>query len=133
MTQMTLAAANSFLTSAVAKARLADERVSVSVVDARGDLVAFVRLDGAEFYTADLAIGKAIVAATFGEASGAWEARGESLLAQAVNETQRGRMVFVQGAMPIRLGDGVLIGAIGVSGAASAVDEEIAAAGAAVA
>src|SRR5215212_4249169 len=54
-------------------ARAAADKINVKlscvVVDSRGDLVAVTRMDGARFYTTDVARGKALTSALFGQPS----------------------------------------------------------------
>ncbi|MEW6160515.1 MAG: heme-binding protein, partial [Verrucomicrobiota bacterium] len=98
-------------------------------VDDAGHLLYFVRLDGTFTGSPNIAIGKARTAALFKKATGDFE-----------NIVNKGRFSMtalppdftpLQGGVPIKHGDEV-IGAIGVSGAQSAAqDEEIARAGAA--
>lgn len=99
---------------------------AIAVVDAGGHLVALRRLDGSFPAAAAIAIGKARTSALF--------RRPSRLLEDAVNQ---GRVAMttlaavtdftpLQGGVPVAR-DGEIIGAIGVSGAASAAqDEEIA-------
>jgi glc operon protein GlcG len=102
--------------------------VSISVVDGRGDLVALLRLDGAPWYTAFVSRGKAAAAAAFGVRSGDLALRSESPAIRALALHGDG-IIPQQGAVPIQLGEHI-VGAVGVSGATSQVDEEIATAGA---
>ena len=44
--------------------------LSCAVVDSRGALVALARMDGARYFTADVAVGKARASAAFGAPSG---------------------------------------------------------------
>jgi uncharacterized protein GlcG (DUF336 family) len=122
--------AEKMLNAAKAKAAEMGAAVSIAVVDNRGDVVALAKLDGARYFTPDIARGKAIVSATVGQASAALAEMGSSPIFQTINGMNQGRMIFHQGAVPVTK-DGKLIGAVGVSGAASTVDEEIASAGAA--
>jgi uncharacterized protein GlcG (DUF336 family) len=59
--------------AALAAAQEAAEAVGVSlscaVVDSRGDMIAMARMDGARFYTTDVARGKARMSALFGQPS----------------------------------------------------------------
>ncbi|MGE0704256.1 MAG: heme-binding protein [Vicinamibacterales bacterium] len=104
--------------------------VSIAVVDPRGDLVALARMDGARYFTADIARGKAMASASFGAPSGAFAEHAGSPIFKAINDSNLGRMVFHQGGVPILQG-GTLSGGVGVSGASSQQDEEVAKAGAA--
>jgi uncharacterized protein GlcG (DUF336 family) len=127
---MNLDEAERMLGAAKAKASEMGVAVSIAVVDNRGDVVALARLDGARYFTADIARGKAIVSATVGQTSAALAEMGSSPIFQRINGMNQNRMIFHQGAVPVTQ-DGKLIGAIGVSGASSTQDEEIASAGAA--
>lgn len=113
--------------AALAAAQEAAEALGVSlscaVVDSRGDLIALARMDGARFYTTDVARGKARMSAVFGQPSGAMADFGNSPAFQSFNETIPGPLYAFQGALPI-MRSGELIGAMGCSGAASQVDED---------
>ena len=98
-------------------------RLSCAVVDSRGDMIAMARMDGARFYTTDVARGKARMSAMFGQPSGDMADFGNSLAFQSFNETIPGPLYAFQGALPI-MRSGELIGAMGCSGAASQVDED---------
>ena len=97
--------------------------LSCAVVDSRGDMIAMARMDGARFYTTDVARGKARISAMFGQPSGAMADFGNSPAFQSFNETMSGPLYAFQGALPI-MKNGELIGAMGCSGAASQVDED---------
>ena len=99
--------------------------LSCAVVDSRGDMIAMARMDGARFYTTDVARGKARISAMFGQPSGAMADFGNSPAFQSFNETMSGPLYAFQGALPI-MKNGELIGAMGCSGAASQVDEDAA-------
>ena len=102
---------------------------SIAVVDAGGHLMAFVRMTGAAFHSRDIAEDKAYTAVSFGAATGVLA---QALRAQPEHVRQelgrRPRVVLLKGGVPIRAA-GRIIGAIGVSGAAEELDEEIATAG----
>ena len=97
--------------------------LSCAVVDSRGDLIALARMDGARFYTTDVARGKARLSALFGQPSADLADFGNSPAFQSFNETLSGPLYPFQGALPI-MRDGEAIGAMGCSGAASQVDED---------
>lgn len=101
---------------------------SIAVVDDGGYLLCFQRADGSFAAGAEVSIGKARTAAIFKKPTAAFEDSingGRYALLDATNFTP------LRGGVPIVI-DGEIVGAIGVSGAASAQeDEEIAAAGAA--
>lgn len=98
---------------------------SIAIVDNGGNLVYLERLDHTFAASADVAIQKAKTAAQFKAPS--------KKLEDAVNNGRNALITvgrtFLQGGIPIMY-EGQIIGAIGVSGAASAAqDEEIAIAG----
>ena len=99
---------------------------SIAVVDAGGNLIYLEKLDGTFAASAEVSIKKANTAATFKAPS--------SKLENSINGGRQALITvghtFLQGGIPI-LFNGEVIGAIGVSGSASAQqDEDIAAAGA---
>jgi glc operon protein GlcG len=100
----------------------------IAVVDDGGNLMALERLDGTFAAGANISIGKARTAAIFKRPTSAFEdiiKNGRTAMVALSDFTP------LQGGVPIML-DGQVIGAVGVSGAASAKqDEELAIAGAA--
>lgn len=99
---------------------------AIAIVDAGGALVLFERLPGTFPAASRIAMGKATTAATFRRPTKAFE--------DAVNGGRHSLTALpdffpLQGGVPL-VRDGVVVGAIGVSGAASAdQDTEIAEAG----
>jgi uncharacterized protein GlcG (DUF336 family) len=112
---------------AIAAAHAAGEklgvRLSCAVVDSRGDLVALGRMDGARFLTTDVARGKALASAIFGQPSGGLGAFAASPFFQNLNTAAQGRVYPIQGAVPIMKNNQVF-GAIGCSGATAQQDED---------
>ena len=125
---LTTAEAEKILQAAKAKATEMGLRVSIAVVDTRGGLMAMVRLDGARWPTARVCQGKAYASVTYGVPSADLAQRADGPIFRNMMIQEGGRLIPAQGAMPIKRGDEV-IGAVGVSGAASAQDEEIATVG----
>ena len=125
---LTLAEAERILQAAKKKALEMGVKVGISVVDPRGDLVAMVRLDGALWRTTPVSRGKAFASAAFGAPSADLAERANNPVMRALMQMEDGQIIPQQGALPIKRGS-ELIGAIGVSGAASQEDEEIARAG----
>ncbi len=111
------------LSSAQATAEGLGVSLSCAVVDSRGDMIALARMDGARFFTTDVARGKARISAMFGQPSGAMADFGNSPAFSSFNETIPGPLYACQGALRI-MRNGELIGAMGCSGAASQVDED---------
>lgn len=112
---------------AAAEARAVQERwaVSIAVVDGGGDLVGFIKLDGASVGTVQISMGKARTAARFGRPTKVYADR---VAADTLNILSVDGVIALQGGLPIVVG-GRVIGAVGVSGATSAQDEQVAAAG----
>lgn len=115
---------------ALGAARIAAERlrvqVAVAIVDGGGNLSAFLRVGRAFLASSDLAIDKAWTAASFGMSTRAFSNMLD-LTPPNVRDglLSRPRVTAVPGGMPI-LNDGVLAGAIGVSGGSDVEDEMIA-------
>jgi uncharacterized protein GlcG (DUF336 family) len=124
-------ACQAIIAAALGHARSLGVCVSVAVVDAGGNLKAFVRMDGAEIAGPTLALDKAYtaVANQISTAELAVQAAPGAPLF-GLHATAGGRFVIFGGGVPIRI-DGVVVGAIGVSGAA--VDQDVACAEAALA
>jgi uncharacterized protein GlcG (DUF336 family) len=124
----TLDEARKALTAAVASAAKAGVTVSCAVVDSRGDLVALHRMDNARFITTDIARGKALASAIFGQPSSSVEKMANAPWFQNLNTAAQGRLYPAQGGVPI-LRNQQTYGAIACSGATGALDEEAAKAG----
>lgn len=122
---LTADAVKAVLAAAEAKARANKWTMSIAVVDAGGDLLGFVRLDGASAGTAQIAQGKARTSARFGRPTKVYADR---VLTDTLTFLSVDGLVALQGGLPIVI-NGRVIGAVGVSGATSAQDEEVAAAG----
>jgi len=104
-------------------------RVNVAVVDAGGNLAAFLRMPGAPLHSIDIAIDKAYTAVSFGLPTDRWS---EALQAHSEAVRQgivlRPRFVGFGGGLPITEG-GQRIGGIGVSGGSEEQDGVCAQAG----
>ena len=111
----------------LAEAQRLGVRISVSIVDAGGQLINLAHMDGAPALSRDIATDKAYTAASFGLATSRWEAALAGAPASVRDGlAHRPRMVLFGGGVPV-LADGV--GAIGVSGATAVQDEQCAQAG----
>jgi uncharacterized protein GlcG (DUF336 family) len=100
-------------------------KLSCAVVDSRGDLVALTRMDGARFYTTDIARGKAQTSAIFSQPSGNLAEFAASPYFTNLNTAAQGRLYPIQDAVPISRANAT-IGAIGCSGGTSQQDENAA-------
>jgi uncharacterized protein GlcG (DUF336 family) len=127
---LTLEGAKQIIAAATAEARRNRADGVVAVVDDGGNLMALERLDGTFAAGAGISIGKARTAAIFKRPTRFFEdvIKGGRTAMIALND-----FTPLQGGVPITV-DGEVVGAVGVSGAASAQqDEEIAMVGAAAA
>ena len=97
---------------------------AVAVVDAHGELLAFLRTDGCPLPSIKIAIGKAFTAARERSES---RALGDKARAEDFPLTNFGELGYVGwgGGVPIVV-DGAVIGAIGISGLPEADDMELA-------
>lgn len=97
---------------------------AVAVVDAHGELVAFLRTDTCKLPSITIAIHKAFTAAREGSESGAV---GEQSRLEGFPLTNFGDLRYVGwgGGVPIVI-DGAIIGAVGISGLPEADDVELA-------
>lgn len=125
MSALTLATARDLIDQAMAHATQNFKKpVCVSVCDASGMLLAFVRMEGAPVRSVAIAQGKAYSAARMG------------VTTQAVLERLHREHIEIgyfcdplltalPGGSPLKDKDGVLRGAIGVSGLTSAEDQQV--------
>jgi glc operon protein GlcG len=121
-------AAQRALAAAQAEAARNQWNVSIAVVDPSGDLIAFTRMDGASVASVDVAQQKARTSARFRRATRYYDSVSTAGRLQVM--TLKG-MTPIEGGIPVIV-NGVVVGAIGVSGATSAQDAQCATAGAAV-
>ena len=100
-----------------------------AIVDAGGNLKAFCRMDGAFLGSIDVSMGKAKTARLFNMSTadlGAASQPGQELY--GIEVTNGGLVIFGGGEL-LKNKDGVIIGAIGVSGGSVAEDTNVAKAG----
>ena len=121
--RLTLSEAQAIIVAAQRDAASRNLRLSIAVVDGRGDLIAATRMPNARPTTMDTAIGKAMGAVIFGRPSADLAANSGSPLYQNMNEATGGRLRFFQGAVPI-VRNGYTVGAVGASGASAQDDED---------
>ena len=129
MDALTLSAAQTIVTAALAHARAANFKpMGVAVLDARGALKAFAAEERTSLYRGDIAIGKASGALAMGMGSRTLAKRPPQFLNALAQIVPRG-LVPVPGGVLIRDAEGEVIGAVGISGDASELDEAAAIAG----
>ena len=124
MPTITLQEAETIIKGAKSKIQELGVKMSVSVTDSRGDLIAMIRTDGASWRTPVISRGKAVASACFGEPSGELEDRSQWPVFQAFTVFEDGNFIMGQGAVPIYKG-GEIAGAVGASGGKSQEDEDV--------
>ena len=115
---MTLAAARTIIDVALAHAREQQlNALAVVVLDAGGHIVAMAREDGATFFRCDIARAKAYGALGMGADTAviAERAKGNPAFYSGVVTTVGGDLVFSPGGVLVHK-DGVVVGAVGISG-----------------
>ncbi len=117
------------LRAAMAKSDEMGWKMAIAVTDAEGHVVALARM-GARGTTGEVALGKAMVSAIYGASSQVIAERYGQSIGVPLSIMHGGRLIFAQGAVPLKEGD-VVVGGVGVSGSAAANDEVVAEAGAA--
>lgn len=132
MTRLDLHTANTIVTAALHKAReMQTAPLAVAVLDDTGQLKSFQREDNTSLMRTDIAIGKAWGAVGMGFSS---RRLGKAAVerphfVQALTTVANGRLVPVPGGVLIRDDTQMIIGAVGISGDTSDIDEECAVAG----
>jgi uncharacterized protein GlcG (DUF336 family) len=125
---LNLAEAEQILAAAKAKVMEMGVKMSVSVVDPRGDLITMFRTDGASWRTPPISRAKAVAASCFGRASGELTENAMAPVFRGLMAMEGGHMIPGQGALPV-FRDGELVGAVGGSGGTAQQDEDAARAG----
>ena len=99
---------------------------NIAVVDAGGNLVSHVRMDGAWIGSVDVAINKAFTARAFdlptAELAADSQPGGQFY---GIQESNKGRVVIFAGGIPLKR-DGEVVGAVGVSGGDGEQDTAVA-------
>ena len=105
--------------------------LGVGVLDARGALIAYAAEDGTSLRRVDIALAKANGALAMGLGSRTLAARAmkQPAFYAALPEVVRGGLAPAPGGVLVRTADGILVGAVGVSGDVSDNDEAAALAG----
>jgi glc operon protein GlcG len=122
--ELTHAAALTVLQGAIAKAETMNVPQCIAIVDTGGNLMAFIRMDGAKVLSQISATQKAVTAASGCMPTGGIAADVEIKLALATG----GQLTNLKGGLPIVI-DGQVVGAIGVGSGTGAQDVEVAQAG----
>ena len=127
---ITLDDARLVISAAEKKAQEIGQPMNIAVVDAGGNLVSHVRMDGAWLGGIDISINKAFTARAF-DISTAELAQNSQPGQQffGIHVSNHGHVMIFAGGIPLSRG-GSIIGAIGVSGGSAVQDDAVARAGA---
>lgn len=119
--RLTHAGALLALAAAVRRAEEMGVPQNISIVDEGGNLLAFVRMDGAKLLSRETSLSKAISAASHRQPTSRLDPALELKLAIAAG----GRLTNLEGGLPIIIG-GVCVGGIGVGSGKGSEDVEVA-------
>ena len=128
---LTLEAAERIVGAAKKKAAEINTKMDIAVVDAGGNLKAFVRMDGAWLGSIDIAQRKARTARWFDMDTGVIGTLSQPGGPLYGIEHSNGGLITFPGGVPLKNAQGEVVGAIGVSGSTVENDHTVAAAGAA--
>ncbi|ATR82460.1 heme-binding protein [Pseudomonas sp. FFUP_PS_473] len=129
MNALTLKVAVSLVNGAIAAGRkISAAPLTIAVLDSGGHLLALQREDGASLLRPQVAMGKAWGAIALGKGSRllALDAQQRPAFFAALNGLGQGAVVPAPGGVLIRDQRGVVLGAIGISGDTSDIDEQCA-------
>ncbi len=132
MQSLTLQQASQIITAALAKSKeMGYQPMGIAVLDASGNLKAFVSEDGASMFRFDIArakawgaVGMGVSSRTLGE-----RAKGNPNFFVSLAATSDGKFLPQTGAVVIKNEEGKVIGAVGASGGTGDEDELICIAG----
>jgi len=129
MSALTLKVAVNLVNEAITAGRaIAAAPLTIAVLDAGGHLIALQREDGASLLRPHVAIGKAWGAIALGKGSRllALDAQQRPAFIAALNSLGQGSVVPAPGGVLVRDQDRNVLGAVGISGDLSDVDEQCA-------
>jgi uncharacterized protein GlcG (DUF336 family) len=127
-----LETARKVIAAAEKKAAEIGQPMNIAVVDAGGNLVAHVRMDGAWIGSIDISINKAFTSRAFDIATKDLAQHSQSgSQFFGIHASNHGRIMIFAGGIPLKE-KGKVVGAIGVSGGSGEQDHAVAEAGAAV-
>jgi len=127
---VSLEEARRVIAGAEQKAKQINQPSNIAVVDAGANLVAFERMDGAWLGSIDIAQNKAFTARAFDiETTKLADLSQPKEQFFGIQNSNHGRVMIFAGGIPLKR-DGVVVGAIGVSGGMGEQDQAVAEAGA---
>lgn len=124
-----LAQAKEIIRAAEQKAEEIGQPMNIAVVDAGGNLIAHVRMDGAWIGSIDISINKAFTSRAFDISTkdlGDNSQPGQQFF--GIHASNQGKIMIFAGGIPLKK-DGKVVGAIGVSGGSGEQDHQVAEAG----
>jgi uncharacterized protein GlcG (DUF336 family) len=130
MADINVAEAQNVVESARKKAEEINTLMNIAVVDAGGNLKAFLRMDGAWLGSVDIAIKKARTARFFDMPTGDLGALSQPGGPLFNIEVSNGGLITFPGGIPLRTPSGEVVGGVGVSGSTVENDHTVAQAGA---
>ncbi|MEM1062342.1 MAG: heme-binding protein [Planctomycetota bacterium] len=131
---LTLEDAKRITAAAEAKADEIGQPMNVAVVDAGGNLLSHVRMDGAWVGSIKIAQDKAFTSRAFDIATADLAEHSQpGTQFYGIQQSNGGRIMIFAGGRPIKNGDGAVVGAVGVSGGSGEQDDAVAEAGVAAA
>jgi len=120
------------ISAGMEKAREIGQPQNVAVVDAGGNLVSHVRMDGAWLGSVDVSINKAFTARAFDiSTKDLAENSQPGDQFYGIDSSNEGRVMIFAGGIPIKNGSGAVVGGVGVSGGTGEQDQTVAEAAAA--
>jgi uncharacterized protein GlcG (DUF336 family) len=127
---VTLEDARRVIAAAEARAAEIGQPMNIAVVDAGGNLVSHVRMDGAWIGSIDISINKAYTSRAFDITTKELAANSQSGdQFFGIHVSNNCRVMIFDGGIPLKR-DGAVVGAIGVSGGSGNQDHSVAEAGA---
>ena len=128
---ITLKDAKRIIEAAEKKAAEIGQPMNIAVADAGGNLISHVRMDGAWIGSIDISIKKAYTSRAFDIATKDLATHSQSgNQFFGIHASNDGKIMIFAGGIPLKQ-DGVVVGAIGVSGGSGEQDHAVAEAGAA--
>lgn len=124
--------ARRIIAAATKKAEEIGQPMNIAVVDAGGNLLAFERMENAWLGSIDIAQKKAFTSRAFDITTkdlGANSQSGDQFF--GIHASNNGKIMIFAGGIPLKQ-DGVVVGAVGISGGSGEQDHAVAEAGTAV-
>ncbi|MBG6053809.1 uncharacterized protein GlcG (DUF336 family) [Salinibacterium sp. CAN_S4] len=129
MPALTLATARTVIAAAEKSAERIGQPMNIAVVDAGGQLIAHVRMDGAWMGSVDISIKKAWTSRAFDiQTKDLGENSQPGQQFYGIDASNGGKVMIFAGGIPLSI-DGVVVGGLGVSGGSGEQDQAVAEAG----